>query len=92
LNEVLISDWLNERIIQRENIKNNGDKVETFINSSGVIAVILVLFKNNEPLKHLLSIFLILFVILTLSIDSKFFLKVSPLELEANRLINLELN
>jgi len=51
LNEVLISDWLNERIIQRENIKNNGDKVETFINSSGVIAVILVLFKNNEEMK-----------------------------------------
>jgi biotin carboxylase len=51
LNEVLISDWLNERIIQRENIKNNGDKVEMFINSSGVIAVILVLFKNNEEMK-----------------------------------------
>jgi hypothetical protein len=48
--EVVISDWLNERIIQREEIKNVGDKVEMFINSSGVIAVILVLFQDQNEM------------------------------------------
>ena len=48
--EVVISDWLNERIIQREEIKNVGDKVEMFINSSGVIAVILILFQDQNEM------------------------------------------
>lgn len=49
LKGVVISDWLKERIIQKEEIKNIGDNVEIFINSSGVIAVILVLFRDpNE--------------------------------------------
>ncbi len=48
--EVVISDWLNERIIQREEIKNIGDNVEMFINSSGVIAVILILFQDQNEM------------------------------------------
>ncbi len=49
LKEVIISDWLKERIIQKEEIKNVGDNVEIFINSTGVIAVILILFRDpNE--------------------------------------------
>jgi formate-dependent phosphoribosylglycinamide formyltransferase (GAR transformylase) len=48
--EVVISDWLNERIIQREEIKNIGDNVEMFINSSGVIGVILILFQDQNEM------------------------------------------
>jgi carbamoylphosphate synthase large subunit len=48
--EVVISDWLNQRIIQREEIKNIGDNVEMFINSSGVIAVILILFQDQNEM------------------------------------------
>lgn len=50
LKDVKISDWLNQRIVQREDIKKPGDTVERFINSSGVISVILILFKNQEEM------------------------------------------
>lgn len=50
LNDVKFSDWLNQRIVQREDIKKPGDTVERFINSSGVITVVLILFKNKDEM------------------------------------------
>jgi carbamoylphosphate synthase large subunit len=49
--ELILSDWLRGRIIKQEMIKNIGDSVEVFVNSSHVIGVILVEFKDQGEMQ-----------------------------------------
>ena len=49
--ELIFSDWLRDRIIKQEMIKNIGDSVEVFVNSSHVIGVILVEFKDQREMQ-----------------------------------------
>ncbi len=49
--DLVLSDWLRDRIIIQEMIKNIGDRVEVFVNSSHVIGVILVEFKDQGEMQ-----------------------------------------
>ncbi len=49
--DLVLSDWLRDRIIKQEMIKNIGDRVEVFVNSSHVIGVILVEFKDQGEMQ-----------------------------------------
>ncbi len=49
--EINFSNWLKKKIVKQEMIKNIGDKVEVFFNSSHVIGVILVEFENQSEMQ-----------------------------------------
>jgi carbamoylphosphate synthase large subunit len=49
--DLILSDWLRDRIIKQEMIKNIGDSVEVFVNSNHVIGVILVEFKDPREMQ-----------------------------------------
>ena len=55
IKNIIISDWLNDRINQREDIRKIGDEVSQFINSSQVISVILIQFKDFEEMNNFVT-------------------------------------